>query len=232
MTNQAEGETKKKPSCTTAKQRSKSLQIIARSERDGTCAETRFGLSTKRTSPFQSAGASVQSTTGSRGARISGSNGSNAGYTMFCGTVQDCWLPTQLVCFPYISPTVRHRVPSGFNWALLHTHIDCHVMDSFYFSMWAPLHECSLQLHSSAIYATQSSQILASSSPQGTGNDYANYIQERIAVLTVFSRAHNKSLNCWVFRLIQPASECRTGQKSYKFRHDISVSNLRLKDIR
>jgi hypothetical protein len=41
---------------------------------DGTRAETRFRLSTKRTSPFKSAGASVQSTTGSRGVRISGSN--------------------------------------------------------------------------------------------------------------------------------------------------------------
>jgi hypothetical protein len=47
---------------------------------DGTCAETRFRLSTKRTSPFKSAGVSVQSTAGSRGVRISGSN---AGYTMF-----------------------------------------------------------------------------------------------------------------------------------------------------
>ena len=49
---------------------------------DGTRAETRFPLSTKRTSPFKSAGASVQSTTGSRGVRISGSN---VGYTMFRG---------------------------------------------------------------------------------------------------------------------------------------------------
>ena len=32
---------------------------------DGTCAETRFRLSAKRTSPFKSVGASVQSTTGS-----------------------------------------------------------------------------------------------------------------------------------------------------------------------
>ena len=56
---------------------------IARSERDGTCAETRFGLSAKRTSPFKSAGASVQSTAGSRGVRMRGSNGSNAGYTVF-----------------------------------------------------------------------------------------------------------------------------------------------------
>ena len=38
---------------------------------DGTRAETRFRLSAKRTSPFKSAGASVQSTTGSRGVRIS-----------------------------------------------------------------------------------------------------------------------------------------------------------------
>ena len=60
-------------------------------------------------------GTSVQSTTGSRGVRISGSN---AGYTVFWGRVQDYWLPTPFVCFPFTSPTVRHRVPSGFNWAL------------------------------------------------------------------------------------------------------------------
>ena len=41
---------------------------------DGTRAETRFSLSAKRTSPFKSAGASVQSTIDSRGVRISGSN--------------------------------------------------------------------------------------------------------------------------------------------------------------
>ena len=45
---------------------------IARSECDGTRAETRFGLSAKRTSPFKSAGVSVQSTAGSRGVCISG----------------------------------------------------------------------------------------------------------------------------------------------------------------
>ena len=32
------------------------FSCIAPSERDGTCAETRFGLSAKRTSPFKSAG--------------------------------------------------------------------------------------------------------------------------------------------------------------------------------
>ena len=56
--------------------------VRARSKRDGTRAETRFGLSAKWTSPFKSerAGGSVQSTTGSRGVRISCSN---TGYTMF-----------------------------------------------------------------------------------------------------------------------------------------------------
>jgi hypothetical protein len=52
---------------------------------DGTRAETRFRLSPKRTSPFKSAGASVQSTAGSRGVCISVSN---AGYTMFRGSVK------------------------------------------------------------------------------------------------------------------------------------------------
>jgi len=43
-----------------------------RLKRDGTCAETRFGLSETWTSPFKLAGESVQSTAGSRGVRISG----------------------------------------------------------------------------------------------------------------------------------------------------------------
>ena len=56
------------------------MMCIARAERDGTRAETRFRLSSKRTGPFKSVGASVQSTAGSRGVRISLSN---AGYTTF-----------------------------------------------------------------------------------------------------------------------------------------------------
>jgi len=87
----------------------------ARLKCDGTRAETRFSLSAKRTRPFKFAGASVQSTIGSRVVRISGSNGSNAGYTMFRGRVQDYWLPIPFACFPFTTPTVRHRVPSGFN---------------------------------------------------------------------------------------------------------------------
>ena len=58
---------------------------MARAERDGTRAETSFRLSPKRTSPFKSVGASVQSTAGSRGVRISLSN---IGYTTFGGGVR------------------------------------------------------------------------------------------------------------------------------------------------
>ena len=50
-----------------------------------------FVFRAKRTSPFKSAGgASVQSTAGSRGVRISGSN---AGYTMFRGSVKSTGYP-------------------------------------------------------------------------------------------------------------------------------------------
>ena len=59
---------------------------------DGTRAKTRFRLSVKRTSPFKSAGALVQSTTGSRVVHISGST-RNAGYTMFRGSVKSTGYP-------------------------------------------------------------------------------------------------------------------------------------------
>jgi hypothetical protein len=88
---------------------------------DGTRAETRFRLSAKRTSPFKSKGASVQSTTGSRRVRISGSNGSNAGYTMFRGSVKSTGYPLYSPVSPSPPPPVRHSVPSHFNCTLLHT---------------------------------------------------------------------------------------------------------------
>ena len=83
---------------------------------DGTRAETRFRLSAKVTSPFKAAGASVQSTTGSRGVRISRSN---AGYTMF-RVSEGYWLPTPFASFLFTSPPVRHSVPSRFNWTQPH----------------------------------------------------------------------------------------------------------------
>ena len=80
-------------------------------KRDGTRAETRFRLSPKRTIPFKSAGASVQSAAGSRGVRISGSNASNA-VPWLC---EEYWLTNPFASFPLTSPPVRHRVPSHFN---------------------------------------------------------------------------------------------------------------------
>ena len=94
---------------------------------DGTRAETRFRLSAKRTSIFKSAGASVQSTTDSRGVRISGSN---AGYTMFRGSVKSSgyqlhWPVSPSLPLPCV--TVCHHVSTGLClWSGLeqkcHTH--------------------------------------------------------------------------------------------------------------
>jgi len=84
---------------------------------DGTRAETRFRLLAERTSPFKSAGASVQSTTGSRGVRISESN---AGYTICRGSVKGTVYPLHSPVSTFTFPPVRHRVPSHFNWTLLH----------------------------------------------------------------------------------------------------------------
>ena len=92
---------------------------IDRAERDGTRPETRIRLSPKRTSPFKSVGASVQSTTGNRGVRINSSNGSNAGQTTFRGKVELYWLLTPFAFFPFTSPPVRHPVPPGSERALL-----------------------------------------------------------------------------------------------------------------
>ena len=79
-------------------------------------AETRFRLAAKRTSPFKSAGASVQSTTGSRSVHISGSNGSNAGYTMFRGSVKSTGYPLHSPVSPSLplpDVTVCHHISTG-----------------------------------------------------------------------------------------------------------------------
>ena len=84
-----------------------------RLKRDGTRAETRFCLSAKRTSPFKSAGASVQSTTGSRSVRI---GGNNAGYTMFWGSVRGTGYPPYFPVSPSLPlpcVTVCNHVSTG-----------------------------------------------------------------------------------------------------------------------
>ena len=80
---------------------------------DGTRAETSFRLSAKRTSPFKSAGASVQSSNGTQGVRISGSN---AGYTMFRGSVKSTGYLLQLPVspsLPFPCVTVCHHISTG-----------------------------------------------------------------------------------------------------------------------
>ena len=80
---------------------------------DGIRAETRIRLSAKRTSPFKSAGASVQSTIGSRGERISGSN---AGCTIFRGSVKGTGYPLHSPVSPSLPlpcVTVRHHISTG-----------------------------------------------------------------------------------------------------------------------
>jgi len=81
---------------------------------DGTRAETRFSLSVKRTSPFKSAGASVQCTTSSRDVRISDSN---AACTMFRGNVNGPGYPLHSPVSPSLpSPcvTVCHHIATRF----------------------------------------------------------------------------------------------------------------------
>ena len=80
---------------------------------DDTRTETRFRLSAKRTSPFKPAGASVQSTTGSRGVRISGSN---SGYTMSRGSVKGTGHPLHSPVSPSLPIScvnVCHHISTG-----------------------------------------------------------------------------------------------------------------------
>jgi len=80
---------------------------------DGTRSETRLRLLAKWTSPFKSAEALVQSTAGSRGACISGSN---AGYTTFRGSVRSTGYPLHSPFSPSLPLpriTVCHHVSTG-----------------------------------------------------------------------------------------------------------------------
>ena len=74
----------------------------------------------KWTSPFKSAGASVQSTTGSRGAGISSSN---AGYTMFWGSVKSTGYPLHSPVFPSLPLpciTACHHISTGLLTPYIH----------------------------------------------------------------------------------------------------------------
>ena len=104
------------PAHAACRQCTRSLTLCRpRSKCDCTRAETRLRLSAKRTSPFKSAEASVQSTTGSRGVRVSGSN---AGYAAFRGSVKGTGYPLPFASFPFTSPPLCHCVTLHFNWTL------------------------------------------------------------------------------------------------------------------
>jgi hypothetical protein len=100
--------------------RSRRAVVRLRLKCDGTRAETRFRLSAKRTSPFKSARASVQSTTGGRGVCISGSN---SGYTMFRGSVKSTGYPLHSPVSPSLPPlpcvtVCRHISPGLYIFSL------------------------------------------------------------------------------------------------------------------
>ena len=91
---------------------------------DGKRAETRFRLSVKWRSPFKLVGSSVQSTTGSRGVRISGSN---AGYIMFRCCVKSTGYPLHSPVSPsLLHPCVAvcHHISTGLYLPHIHTETD------------------------------------------------------------------------------------------------------------
>jgi len=99
---------------------------------DGARAETIYRLSAKRTRPFKSAGASVQSAIGSRGVRISGSN---AGYTTLRGSVKSTGYPLYSPVspsFPLPCVTMRHHISTGLYNFLVYG-LFCRI-NSFFFS--------------------------------------------------------------------------------------------------
>jgi hypothetical protein len=83
---------------------------------DGTRAETRFHLTANRTSLFKSAGASVQSTTGSRAVRISPQGLYSSCKPVFCCHVMLTGYPLHSLVSPLLLPpcvTVCHHISTG-----------------------------------------------------------------------------------------------------------------------
>jgi len=115
---------------------------------DGTRAETRFRHSAKRTSPLKSAGASVQSTTGSRGVRISGSN---AGYTMFRGSVK-------ITGYPLHSP-VSHSLPLTCITVCHHISTGLYYLTTIAYKYCGWIYLCSLSTNTTTAKDTTNQQM-------------------------------------------------------------------------
>jgi len=115
---------------------------------ESTHAETRFRLSAKRTSPFKSAGASVPSTTGRWGVRISGSN---AGYTMFRGSVKGTGYPLYSPVSPSLPlpcVTVCHHISTAVYLSVAASWEACGVVFVFLITfVWLYLAVCMCEIH-------------------------------------------------------------------------------------
>jgi hypothetical protein len=85
---------------------------------DGTCAETRFHLSAKRTSPFKSApGGGGRQFSRLLAAEVCGISGGNVGYTMFRGSVKGTGYPLYSAASPSLPlpcVTVCHHISTVF----------------------------------------------------------------------------------------------------------------------
>ena len=77
-----------------------------------------FVFRAKRTSPFKSAGRWGRQFSRLLAAEVRGISGSNAGYSVFRGSVKGTGYPLHSPVSPFTSPHVRHRVPSHFNGSL------------------------------------------------------------------------------------------------------------------
>jgi len=113
-----------------------------RLKRDGTRAELDFVFRRNRRVHLNQRGHQFSLTTGSRGVRISGSNGSNAGYTMFRGSVKRTGYPLHLPVSPsltFLCATMCHHISIG----LYHCISPCLYTSK---SIWTRRHTCcSLQ---------------------------------------------------------------------------------------
>ena len=89
--------------------------VIARAERDGTRAETRFRLSPKRTVHLNRWGRQFS--------RLLATEVRASAWVMLdrprSELAWEYWLPTPFASFPFISPPVRHHMPPGSERALL-----------------------------------------------------------------------------------------------------------------
>jgi len=116
---------------------------------DVTRAETRFRLLAKWTSPFKSAGASVQLTTGSWGVHICGNN---AGYTMFRGSVKG----TDYLLHSPVSPslplpciTICHHISVGVYKQMKYLHMGTvlHKSVCIWWQSVPEVHTCMYRQH-------------------------------------------------------------------------------------